>query len=103
MDHWYDILDLAKIDAGKLELYESEIAIPELVEAVLPIVRGRADARELTLGITLANDLPHLHGDPRAVKQMLINLLSNAIKFTEPGGQVTISANFERGPTSNAA
>ena len=92
-----DILDLAKIDAGKLELYESEIAIPELVEAVLPIVRGRADASELTLGVTLTDDLPHLHGDPRAVKQILINLLSNAIKFTEPGGRVTISASFERG------
>ena len=97
-----DILDLAKIDAGKLELYESEIAIPELVEAVLPIVRGRAAAGELTLGVTLADDLPHLHGDPRAVKQMLINLLSNAIKFTEPGGQVTISASFERGMISLA-
>ena len=92
-----DILDLAKIDAGKLELCESEIAVPELVEAVLAIVRGRADAGELTLGVTLADDLPHLHGDPRAVKQMLINLLSNAIKFTEPGGQVTISASFEGG------
>jgi signal transduction histidine kinase len=92
-----DILDLAKIDAGKLVLHESDIAIPELIEAVLPIVRGRAETGELALGVTLADDLPHLHGDPRAVKQILINLLSNAIKFTEPGGQVTISASYERG------
>jgi signal transduction histidine kinase len=92
-----DILDLAKIDAGKLELQESQIAIPKLVEAVLPIVRGRAAAGELALGVTLADDLPQLRGDPRALKQILINLLSNAIKFTEPGGRVTISAEFERG------
>jgi PAS domain S-box-containing protein len=92
-----DILDLAKIDADKMELHESDIAIPELIEAVLPIVRGRAETGELALGVTLADDLPHLHGDPRAVKQILINLLSNAIKFTEPGGQVTISASYERG------
>ncbi len=92
-----DILDLAKIDAGKLELHEGDIALPALIEAVLSIVRGRAEAGELALGVTLADDLPHLLGDSRAVKQMLINLLSNAIKFTEPGGQVTISASFERG------
>ena len=95
-----DILDLAKIDAGKLELRESNIAIPELIEAVLPIVRGRAETGELTLGVTLADNLPHLLGDPRAVKQILINLLSNAIKFTEPGGRVAISASFERGMIS---
>jgi PAS domain S-box-containing protein len=92
-----DILDLAKIDAGKLELHESDIAIPELIEAVLPIVRARAEVGELALGVTLADDLPRLRGDPRAVKQILINLLSNAIKFTGPGGRVTISASFERG------
>jgi signal transduction histidine kinase len=95
-----DILDLAKVDAGKLELRESNIAIPELIEAVLPIVRGRAESGELTLGVTLADNLPHLLGDPRAVKQILINLLSNAIKFTEPGGRVAISASFERGMIS---
>jgi PAS domain S-box-containing protein len=92
-----DILDLAKIDAGKLELHEGDIALPALIEAVLSIVRGRAEAGELTLGVVLADDLPQLLGDSRAVKQMLINLLSNAIKFTDPGGQVTISASFERG------
>ena len=92
-----DILDLAKIDAGKLELRESEIAIAALVEAVLPLVRGRAEAGGLTLGVALADGLPNLRADPRAVKQVLINLLSNAIKFTEPGGQVTISGSFERG------
>ncbi len=92
-----DILDLAKVDAGKMELHESEIEIPTLIEAVLPIVRGRAEAGELALGVTLDDGLPRLLGDPRAVKQMLINLLSNAIKFTGPGGRVTISASFERG------
>ncbi len=95
-----DILDLAKIDAGKLELHESNIAIPELIEAVLPLVRGRAEAGELALGVTLADNLPQLCGDPRAVKQILINLVSNAIKFTEPGGRVTLSASFEQGMIS---
>jgi PAS domain S-box-containing protein len=97
-----DILDLAKIDAGKLALHESDIAIPELIEAILPIVRGRAEAGELRLGVTLDDDLPRLRGDPRAVKQILINLLSNGIKFTEPGGRVTISASFGGGTISLA-
>ncbi len=97
-----DILDLAKIDAGKLELHESSIAIPELIEAVLPIVRGRAESGQLKLSVSLPDNLPRLHGDPRAVKQILINLLSNAIKFTEPGGRVTLSASFERGMISLA-
>ena len=92
-----DILDLSKIDAGKMELHESDISVTELIEAVLPIVRGRADAGGLSLGVTLSEDLPRLRADPRAVKQILINLLSNAIKFTESGGRVTISASLDRG------
>jgi PAS domain S-box-containing protein len=92
-----DILDLSKIDAGKMELHESNIAVTELIEAVLPIVHGRAQAGGLSLGVALSEDLPRLLADPRAVKQILINLLSNAIKFTERGGRVTISASLDRG------
>ncbi len=91
-----DILDLAKIEAGKMELHEAEVVVADLVEAVLPIVRERAVAGGLTLGAALPDDPPMLRADPRAVKQILINLLSNAIKFTEPGGAVTVSAALDR-------
>ena len=92
-----DILDLAKIEAGKMELYDADIVVTDLIEAVLPIVRERAVAGGLTLTAALPDDLPLLRADPRAVKQILINLLSNAIKFTEDGGMVAVSAALDRG------
>jgi signal transduction histidine kinase len=75
-----------------MELHEANVVVADLVNAVLPIVRARAEAEKLTLSATVPSDLPMLRADPRAVKQILINLLSNAIKFTEPGGTAVISA-----------
>jgi signal transduction histidine kinase len=88
-----DVLDFAKIDAGRLELIEEEIDIPELFAASLRMVEGAAaDA-----GLVLREDigyatLPRLRGDQRRIKQILLNLLSNAIKFTPAPGVVTIAA-----------
>ena len=92
-----DILDLSKVEAGKLELHESDIDVSELIEATLPLVRERAEANNLTLTTDVPHDLPDLYADPRALKQILANLISNAIKFTEPGGHVAITAAYEGG------
>ncbi|HEY4940130.1 MAG TPA: ATP-binding protein [Rhizomicrobium sp.] len=85
-----DVLDLAKLEAGKLELRESELALTELVDECLTLVRGRADAGCVQLERDLSRAVPILRADARAVKQLLLNFLSNAVKFTPVGGCVTV-------------
>lgn len=85
-----DLLDLSKVEAGRIELNESVIDIAEVSTSALRLVHERARAAGLTMGIDLPNDLPPVLVDRRAIKQILINLLSNAIKFTESGGSVTL-------------
>ena len=85
-----DILDLSKIEAGKLELYEEEIDVRRMVETCLSFVKERAKANGLELASEIPDDVPVLLADERKVKQILLNLLSNAVKFTPPGGAVTV-------------
>jgi PAS domain S-box-containing protein len=87
-----DILDLSKIEAGKFELHKEKLQLGEVVRACLRLVKDRASAGRLALKTEVADDLPPLHADPRAVKQILINLLSNAVKFTPAGGEVRVTA-----------
>ncbi len=86
-----DLLDLSKIEAGKLVLEPQPTDVPGLVNAVIELVKEKAQRA----GITLIGEVDeHLHPmgwDPLRVKQMLINLLGNAIKFTESGKQVKLS------------
>jgi signal transduction histidine kinase len=91
-----DILDLSKIEAGKLELQEQIVDVAGTVDACLTVVRERADSAGLELERGLADGLPRLCADERKVKQMLLNLLSNAIKFTERGGKVRARAEVNR-------
>jgi PAS domain S-box-containing protein len=87
-----DVLDLAKLEAGKLNLHESEISIPAVVEQCLTLLRGRAETAQVALVAELPPSLPTLRADARALKQVLLNLLSNAIKFTPEGGTVRVGA-----------
>ncbi|MEE8534288.1 MAG: ATP-binding protein [Alphaproteobacteria bacterium] len=87
-----DILDLSKIEAGRLDLHEDEVDIAAVVDTCLMLVRERADAGGLSLGHRVPPDLPLLYADGRKLKQILLNLLSNAVKFTPAGGSVTLSA-----------
>jgi len=86
-----DILDLSKIDAGRMELRETTFAVPELVSEAMLMVRDRAHGH-CTLRVEMTDGLPALVADKRLLKQVLLNLLSNAIKFTLDGGQVTVRA-----------
>ncbi len=90
-----DVLDLAKLEAGKLELHESDVALPSLIEQCLSLLKVKADEGQVTLSHDIAKDLPSLKADPRALRQVLLNLVTNAIKFTPEGGTVRISARDE--------
>ena len=90
-----DVLDLAKLEAGKLELHESDVVLPVLVEQCLSLLKVKADEGQVTLSHDIAADLPALKADPRALRQVLLNLLTNAIKFTPEGGAVRVSVRDE--------
>lgn len=85
-----DLLDTAKVEAGKIELSLAPVSSREMVEQSLRLVRGLAVEAEVSLIMT-DGDWPQVHADQRAVKQVLINLLSNAVKFSPPSGRVEIS------------
>ena len=84
-----DILDMSKIEAGKMTLRFEPLCVEEIAEDALRLVRNRAEAAGLNLILDFV-DLPDVEADHRAVKQVLLNLLSNAIKFTPRGGRVTV-------------
>ncbi len=87
-----DILDLSKIEAGKLDLSEEAVNLGRCIERCLRVVAPRADEGGLTLESTIDDSLPSLRADERKVKQIMINLLSNAVKFTERGGTISVTA-----------
>jgi signal transduction histidine kinase len=90
-----DVLDLAKLEAGKLELHESELALAAMIDDCMNLVRGRADAGHIRLTSAIAPDATALRGDGRAIKQILLNFLSNAVKFTPEGGSVRVTTALE--------
>jgi PAS domain S-box-containing protein len=91
-----DVLDLSKLEAGKLELRETEFSIATLVEDCLMLLRGSADEGHIALVAEIPRTLPPLRADPRAAKQLLLNFLSNAVKFTPEGGTVRVAADHDR-------
>jgi len=87
-----DILDLSKIEAGRMELELAEFDLPNAIENALILVRERASRRGIRLGRTIDPGLGTIGGDERKVKQVLLNLLSNALKFTPEGGTIDVGA-----------
>jgi signal transduction histidine kinase len=87
-----DILDLSKIEAGRLELELSSFDLPELLEGATMLVRERAGRHEVKLALDVSEGVDEWVADERKVKQVVINLLSNAVKFTPAGGSVTVRA-----------
>jgi len=87
-----DILDLSKLEAGRLELHESVVSLPALVKGCIPLVRDRAAATGIRIRLVVDEVVPPLLVDERMMKQILINLLSNAVKFTGRGGRIAVSA-----------
>jgi len=87
-----DVLDLSKIELGRLELHEEPVVLAKLVNDCERLIAERVRASNLELAIDLPADLPLLRGDELRLKQVVLNLLSNAVKFTPPGGRITLSA-----------
>ncbi|MGG6268971.1 response regulator [Leptolyngbya sp. AN10] len=90
-----DILDLAKIESGKLELQFSSVALHDLCESSLTFVRQMAITKGIQLITKISEDAGKIQVDDRRIRQALINLLSNAVKFTEENGKVTLEAQID--------
>jgi PAS domain S-box-containing protein len=87
-----DILDLSKVEAGKMDLDLEPVPLAPLFANSLSIIREKAEARRIRLIVEAAADLGSIQADSRKVKQIVYNLLSNAVKFTPDAGQVTLRA-----------
>ncbi len=85
-----DILDLSKIEAGRMELELSEFNLPDAIDNTLTLVRERAQRREIRLARSIDPRVGNVSADERKVKQVLLNLLSNALKFTPEGGRIDV-------------
>ncbi len=86
-----DILDISKIEAGKMELRPTLIDAQELAETSTRLISGMARENSVTLLTDIGEGLKPVYGDARAIKQIIINLLSNAVKFTPAGGKVKLA------------
>ncbi len=92
-----DVLDLAKIEAGKMEAHATALELDHCVADCLDLIRPEADKGQVMLSAELPQNLPPLLADERMLRQMLLNLLSNAVKFTPPGGRIHVAASAAPG------
>jgi GAF domain-containing protein len=88
-----EILDLSKVEAGRMELELSSFDLPLAIDNARTFVRERAVKHGITLDVDVDEQLGDYVGDERKIKQILLNLLSNAVKFTPEGGRISITAN----------
>jgi signal transduction histidine kinase len=87
-----DILDLSKIEAGRMELELSDFHLPTALDSALTLVRERAGRRAIALHTNIDRQLGEIRADERKIRQVVLNLLSNAIKFTPEGGRIEVRA-----------
>src|SRR5207237_4803802 len=89
-----DILDLSKIEAGRMELDVAAFDLPTAIDDALLLMRERAGRRGVALERHVDERLGEIRADQRKVKQVLLNLLSNAVKFTPEGGRIDVRADL---------
>lgn len=94
-----EVLDMSKIEAGRVELDEQDVDIEHLVNSVVRITSTRSYSSDLIIKSVIPEDVPKLYADPRLLRQILINLTTNAIKYSENGGTITL----EVAPQENGA
>lgn len=82
-----DLLDMSKIESGKMHLVEEEYSLEEMLRSIVTMIRVRSGEKDLTFTVDVDEDLPKgLYGDDKKIKQVILNLLTNAVKYTESGG-----------------
>src|SRR5262249_40132097 len=86
-----DILDTAKLEAGKLDLADEIVGLSEILAPSIAQLRRAAERKQIAIETTLSPLVSAIRCDPRRMSQVLLNLLSNAIKFTPPGGTVSLT------------
>ncbi len=96
-----DVLDLAKIEAGQLEIHCQPTAIVPLCEASLAVIRHQAVCKQIQVSVKFQSNLPDLFIDERRIRRVAIDLLNNAVKFTPPGGQIDLSVVYLDTPDFN--
>ncbi len=87
-----DLLDLSKIEAGKMELAPQAIDVNRIVSECVALMQPQASRERVIMRLSLAPHLPNITADERSLRQIALNLLSNAVKFNEPGGQVIVAS-----------
>ncbi len=92
-----DILDLSAIEAGQKTLTKEKLDIKDVIEACSPIITVAAKRKNITYSIDAEDNLPLLHADQRAIKQILVNLLYNSVKFTPENGKIDLSVKLKHG------
>jgi len=96
LDMINDILDLAKVEAGKMDVRLTEFQIDLIVNAQCDIFRSLTEEKNIDLLVNVPSGLPMLYQDQAKIQQVLTNLLSNAIKFTPEGGRISVTANQDK-------
>ena len=91
-----DILDLSKVEAGRLEVHENRVEIAELIGICQRLMEPKVVENDLNLEVEVSEGMPDLMADHRLMKQIVLNLLSNAIKFTPEGGRIRVSAALDK-------
>ena len=91
-----DLLDLSKVEAGKLELDFTAVSLEDVADHTMHLLQQQAVTARILVRKSFPAHLPRVVADQRALRQIVINLVSNAIKYTNPGGEVIISATFEK-------
>lgn len=91
-----DILEFSKGEAGKLELNDEEMDVPEIMDECMRIINEKARTKHITIELDAEKHLPKIMADKRKIRQVLLNLLSNSIKFTPENGHVFMNASLDR-------
>ena len=86
-----DLLDLAKIEAGKIELEFAPVDVNQIIRECVSLMQPQAARQRIIMRLSLFDKLPNVMADERSLRQIMLNLLSNAVKYNEPGGQVIVS------------